>query len=55
VRKKENKPPKTTAKPGHMTLISESRLAELRTLKSTEGGCRQHTLDFNAAAANETL
>jgi hypothetical protein len=33
VRRKENKPPKTLAKPGYMTLISEGRLAELRALK----------------------
>ena len=32
VRMKENKPPKTPAKRGYMTLISESRLAELREL-----------------------
>jgi hypothetical protein len=36
VRMKENKPPKTPAKPGSMTLISESRLAELRALKSPD-------------------
>lgn len=36
VRRKENKPPKTPAKPGSMTLISESRLAELRALKSPD-------------------
>jgi hypothetical protein len=36
VRRKENKPPKTPAKPGYMTLISESRLAELRELKSSD-------------------
>jgi hypothetical protein len=36
VRRKENKPPKTPAKPGYMTLISESRLAELRALKSDD-------------------
>jgi hypothetical protein len=36
VRRKENKPPKTPAKPGYMTLISESRLAELRALTSPD-------------------
>jgi hypothetical protein len=36
VRMKENKPPKTPAKPGYMTLISESRLAELRALRSPD-------------------
>ncbi len=36
VRRKENKPPKAPAKPGYMTLISESRLAELRALKSPD-------------------
>jgi hypothetical protein len=36
VRCKENKPPKTPAKPGYMALISESRLAELRALKSPD-------------------
>jgi hypothetical protein len=36
VRMKENKPPKTPAKPGYMTLISEGRLAELRALKSPD-------------------
>jgi hypothetical protein len=36
VRGQENKPPNTPAKPGYMTLISESRLAELRALKSPE-------------------
>jgi hypothetical protein len=36
VRRQENKPPKTPAKPGYMTLISESRLAELRELKSPD-------------------
>lgn len=33
VRRKENRPPKTRAKPGYITLISESRLTELRALK----------------------
>ncbi len=36
VRRKENKPPKTPAKPGYMTLISESRLTELRALTSPD-------------------
>ena len=36
VRWKENKPPKTPAKPGYMTLISESRMVELRALKSPD-------------------
>ena len=36
VRRKENKPPKTPAKQAYMTLISESRLAELRALKSPD-------------------
>ena len=36
VRRMENKPPKTPAKPGYMTLISESRLAELRALQSPD-------------------
>jgi hypothetical protein len=36
VRRKENKPPKTPAKPGYMTLISESRLDELRATKSDD-------------------
>ena len=36
VRMKENKPPKALAQPGYMTLISESRLAELRALKSPD-------------------
>jgi hypothetical protein len=36
VRMKENKPPKTTAKPGYMTLISESRVGELRELSSSD-------------------
>jgi hypothetical protein len=36
VRRKENKPPKSPAKPSYMTLISESRLAELRALTSPE-------------------
>jgi hypothetical protein len=36
VQRKENKPPKTPTQPGYMTLISESRLAELRTLKSPD-------------------
>jgi hypothetical protein len=36
VRRKENKPPKTPAKPGYMTLISESRVDELRALKSDD-------------------
>jgi hypothetical protein len=36
VRRKENKPPKAPAKPAYMTLVSESRLDELRALKSPE-------------------
>jgi hypothetical protein len=36
VRRMENKPPKTPAKPGYMTLISEIRLDELRSLKSPD-------------------
>ncbi len=36
VRMKENKPPKTPAKPGYMTLISEGRLLELRGLTSPD-------------------
>jgi hypothetical protein len=36
VRQMENKPPKTPARPGYMTLISESRLAELRALTSPD-------------------
>lgn len=36
VRRKENKPPKTPAKPGYMTLISENRLAELSALTSPD-------------------
>jgi hypothetical protein len=41
VRQKENKPPKTPAKPGYMTLISESRLVELRALKSPDFDLRK--------------
>jgi hypothetical protein len=33
---KENKPPKTPTKPSYLTLISESRLAELRALRSPD-------------------
>lgn len=36
VRRKENKPPKKPAKQGYMTLISESRLSEVRALKSPD-------------------
>jgi hypothetical protein len=36
VRRKENKPPKAPAKPAYMTLVSESRLDELRALKSPD-------------------
>jgi hypothetical protein len=36
VRRKENKPPKPPTKPGYMTLISETRVAELRALKSPD-------------------
>jgi hypothetical protein len=36
VRRKENKPPKAPAKPGYMTLVSEARLNELRSLKSPD-------------------
>jgi hypothetical protein len=36
LRRMENKPPKTPAKPGYMTLISESRLTELRGLTSPD-------------------
>ena len=36
VRRKENRPPKAPAKPGYMTLVSESRLDELRALSSTD-------------------
>ena len=36
VRRKENKPPKGPAKPSYMSLVSESRLDELRALKSPD-------------------
>lgn len=36
VRRKENKQPKSSGKSGYMTLISESRLAELRALMSPD-------------------
>jgi hypothetical protein len=36
VRRKENKPPKTPTRQGYMTLISEIRLDELRSLKSPD-------------------
>lgn len=36
VRRKENKPPKAPAKPSYMSLVSESRLDELRALKSPD-------------------
>ena len=41
VRMKENKPPKTPAKPGYMALISDSRLAELRALSSPDFDLRK--------------
>jgi len=36
VRRKENKPPKGPANPGYVTLVSEKRLEELRSLKSPD-------------------
>lgn len=36
VRRKENKPPKAPAKPSYMSLVSETRLDELRALKSPD-------------------
>lgn len=36
VRRKENKPPKGPAKPGYMAMVSDTRLEELRSLKSPD-------------------